>query len=577
MSNEPKGITGGRAVWAILRRSVKPTPTSMGVVLTSVGAAVLDFLGPQMAREAINSIASGEGAVNQGARFAALFVGAAVGGQLLRAATQVMARYVGHIASNRVRDRAFRKVLARDLDDLQRTEPGELISRVDGDVQHLDVLFSVLLPRALTNLVLAIGVIGMMTFTSVPLGALFAAMGIGGMLLLVRMNGPITTRWTGVLANQAALIGTLEQQVAAREDLAGNAGYGFARNKLLQASQSLLRATVPALATASFATGFVVVMQTVTTALALGFTLYFVDAGSRLGVLYQVFAYSQLLLRPVTELSADADYFRQAQAGAIRLWQLLSEPQLERPHTEQRLAETGPLAVAASGLGFDYDTRDGVLRDVSFDFTPGSRVCVRGTTGAGKSTLLRLLVGLIRPTRGEVLLDGQNPFDLRSAEVESRVAYVVQRPIIFEATLRDNVTFFDPRISDAEVSEALEIVGLKPLAKRFALDSYLSSDNISAGEQQLIGLARALVRRPGVVLLDEPTALLDQSTERLVLDAISRVFRLATIVFITHGETVRDLCDAEFMLVNGQLVDSAVAESSTVVRAGATTPTEVER
>jgi ATP-binding cassette subfamily B protein len=296
-----------------------------------------------------------------------------------------------------------------------------------------------------------------------------------------------------------------------------------------------------------------------TTALALGFGGYWVHQGiiSVGTVAFFVLALSNLF-EPVQQLSQLFNMVQSAGAGLHKLYELLDTPVdvPERPGAVD-LPETG--AVEVDGVSFAYSDGPRVLRDVTLRVPTGMRLALVGPTGAGKSTLAKLVARLYDPTEGSVRFGG---VDLRDATVDSlrgRIVVIPQEGFLFNATIRDNVRLARAGASDAEVDAALQAVNAYD---RFAslpegLDTEVRErgSRLSAGEKQLVSLARAALADPALLVLDEATSSLDPGTEALVEGAVDRLLEGRTVVVIAHRLSTSERADMVGVVDGGELVE----------------------
>jgi ATP-binding cassette subfamily B protein len=222
----------------------------------------------------------------------------------------------------------------------------------------------------------------------------------------------------------------------------------------------------------------------------------------------------------------------------------------------------GALAVSCRGVSFSYgdaaDAVDGqtILRDLDVDIAGGRSVGVVGRTGSGKTTFSRLLLRLVDATAGTVALGGVPIEEIPLAELRRRVALVPQEVELFEGTIRDNVTLFDPLPSDAAVEDALTRAGLGALAAS-GIHRALGSGGagLSAGESQLLALARVWLRQPDLVVLDEATARIDPVTERRLEAAVAQLIEGRTTFIIAHKLSTLRMVDEVIVFDRGRIVE----------------------
>jgi ABC-type multidrug transport system fused ATPase/permease subunit len=317
-----------------------------------------------------------------------------------------------------------------------------------------------------------------------------------------------------------------------------------------------------------------------------------------------MYRYVVLLSRPVGQLQAQIQNLQQAGASITRIEELLAARSRIAVGGDARLPP-GPLAVTLDGVTFAYPslasktgsapTGDGApshpaapaapvaaLDALSLSVAPGGVLGLAGRSGSGKSTIARLLVRAYDPTAGTVRVSGMDVRDLSLAHLRARVGLVTQEVQLFQATVRDNLTLFDPAVPDASLLGATAALGLSSWMETLpdGLDTVLgpAGAGLSAGQAQLLALVRVFLRDPGLVVLDEASSRLDPATERLLDGAIERLLLGRTAIVIAHRpETLRRASEV-VVLERGRLVERppstggrpAVAPHSTSdARAGA--------
>ncbi|HKG91719.1 MAG TPA: ABC transporter ATP-binding protein [Gemmatimonadaceae bacterium] len=312
----------------------------------------------------------------------------------------------------------------------------------------------------------------------------------------------------------------------------------------------------------AYAEGRVGLITRITTAVGTAATLLIgarhVQSGAlTLGELLLVMGYLAQLYGPVATIGRKTASLQTHMASAERALSLLDEaPDVaERPNARPLPRAAG--TVAFRGVSFAYGNERPVLHDVSFDVGPGTRVGIVGATGAGKTTLVSLLTRFYDPTGGEILLDGVDLRLYKLADLRNQFAIVLQEPVLFSASIAENIAYARPGASREEVVKAAAaanaddfIVGLPQGYETLVGERGM---RLSGGERQRISLARAFLKDAPILVLDEPTSSVDSKTEDAIMDAMERLARGRTTFMIAHRVATLTGCDMLLHLARGRL------------------------
>ncbi len=277
-----------------------------------------------------------------------------------------------------------------------------------------------------------------------------------------------------------------------------------------------------------------------------------------LGALLAVLSYLAQLYRPLETISRQVASLQDSMAGVRRALELLDQvPEVkERPRARPLRRAAG--AVEFRNVTFGYE-RQPVLRDVSFRVAPGARVGIVGPTGAGKSTLVSLLTRFYDPAGGQILLDGVDIRDYRLADLRGQFAIVLQDPVLFSTTIRENIAYGRPGAALEDIQAAARAANAEAFIAALpdGYDTVVGERGmtLSGGEKQRVAIARAFLKDAPVLILDEPTSALDARTEALVLDALRRLMQGRTTLIVAHRlSTIRHV---DFLLVldGGRLLE----------------------
>jgi ATP-binding cassette subfamily B protein len=278
------------------------------------------------------------------------------------------------------------------------------------------------------------------------------------------------------------------------------------------------------------------------------------------GQLIVFISYLAQLYVPVNQLTQSWGLIASARIGARRVFEILE--------TEAVLKD-GPLSLSPEGargviewrdVSFSYRSEMPVLRSITLSVEPGMKVAVVGQTGAGKSTMLGLLPRFYDPSSGSVMIDGHDIREFSLKSLRQQIAMVLQPPLIFPISLRDNLAYGRPDATPHEIEEAARLASIHPmimgLPEGYETVIGESGATLSEGEKQRLTIARALLRDAPILILDEPTSALDVETEAQVMDGIKRLTRGRTTFIIAHRlSTIRN-CDLIMVLRDGTIAES---------------------
>ncbi|MGN7854497.1 ABC transporter ATP-binding protein [Exiguobacterium sp. 22311] len=275
-----------------------------------------------------------------------------------------------------------------------------------------------------------------------------------------------------------------------------------------------------------------------------------------LGILYAYIDYVSRLFEPVTQIMNQLSPLQQALVSADRMFQLLDEK--GEPVEQGRVARFKG-AVTFKDVEFSYEAGNPVLREIQIDARPGATIALVGHTGSGKSSIMNLLMRFYDPSKGQLLIDGQDVTRLPKQAVREHMGIVLQDPFLFTGTIRSNITLGNPDISEERVRQAIEAVGADRFIDRLpnGLDEPVieKGATLSAGERQLISFARALAFDPAILVLDEATASVDSETEAVIQDALLTLTKGRTTFIIAHRlSTIKD-ADEILVLDHGRIVE----------------------
>ncbi|MGV9565327.1 ABC transporter ATP-binding protein [Streptomyces sp. NPDC003480] len=503
-------------------------------------------------------------------------VGAVWAASLL-ALLAVLVQWTAQVAETRMTGRTGERVLYSlrlkifaqlqrlGLDYYERELTGRIMTRMTTDVDALSTFLQTGLVTAFVSVVTFFGIMVALLVIDVRLAIVVFA------TLPLLVVATVFFRRASVKAYElarervSAVNADLQESVSGLRILQAFRRERDGGRRFTEASDSYRRARIRGQRLISVYFPFVQLLSSVATASVLIEGAHRVDAGTlTTGALVAYLLYIDLFFAPVQQLSQVFDGYQQATVSLGRIQELLREPTATKAADEPIRVRSLRGDVAFEGVDFAYGDDEEALSGIDLSIPAGQTVAFVGETGAGKSTLVKLVARFYDPTHGRVLIDGT---DLRSLELTSyrhRLGVVPQEAYLFAGTVRDAIAYGRPDATDAEVEAAARAVGAHDMIA--TLDGgYLHQvaergRNLSAGQRQLIALARAELVDPDILLLDEATAALDLATEAQVNQATERLTGRRTTLVVAHRLTTAARADRVVVMDHGRVAEDGTHE-----------------
>lgn len=529
------------------------------VVAFLINAAVL--LRPDILRRIIDDYLIpgnfNESAVNAlGIFFFALISG----GALLNYLQHILLNYVGQSIMHRLRTDLFNKIQRMGMPFFDRFSSGRLLTRVTNDVEALNELFSGVLINLFRDVVMIAGIV----YAMFSLSPKLAVVGVSTVPLIMLVAVIYRKAARKNFIKMKSIIGRINGFLA--ENITGmKIVQIFHREKqkfdeFSKIEKEYFRSSLREVILNSLGRPVVEVINNLTIS-----ALIWVCAGDILrgafeyGVLYAFISYVREFFQPINEIADKYTSLQSAVVSSERIFEIM-----DIKSDVEDLASGIPCGKTAGEIEFKnvwfaYEGENWVLKDVSFHIRPGESVAFVGSTGSGKTTIINLMARFYDIQKGEILIDGVNIEKYRLADLRRNIAVVLQDVFLFTGDIAYNIRLNNRKLTDSDVMNAIETACAAPFVR--SLSDGINTEvkergcTFSAGQRQLLSLARAVAFNPSVLILDEATASIDTETEELIQRSMSEVSSGRTSIFIAHRLSTIRQANCIYVLDHGRIVE----------------------
>jgi ATP-binding cassette subfamily B protein len=488
-----------------------------------------------------------------------LYLAMAVAGLFLGRWAIILVARIGEGFLQMLRNRLFRHLMSLSLDYFESEKTGRIVARMTSDIDALQELISQGLVLFVQNIFLFTGAVVVILVLSWQLAL--------GVLIIVP---PVffASRWFRRVSNKAYLdvrdrislnLTTLQEGLEGVRVVQAYGRSDSFTQRFEVTNDDQYEANMETTRISAKYFPFIEYAGVAATAVIVGYGGWLSSRGVvEVGIVAAFVLYLQQVFEPINQLSQLYNTVQSAGAALHKIFDVLDTPASikEKPGAVD-LPRHGEIEVDA--VTFAYGTNDPVLHDVSLHIAPGERIALVGPTGAGKSTLAKLIARFYDPTDGVVRVDGVDLRDTTLDSLRTRVVVVPQEGFLFAGSLRDNVRVGRPEATDDEVDTALEVLGLIDRFRAFpeGLETEVRErgSRLSAGERQLISLARAALADPSVLVLDEATSNLDPGTEHHVERAMETLMHGRTTIVVAHRLSTAARADRIGVVYDGRLAE----------------------
>ena len=546
----------------VLRRTAGMLGPYRGTARAAVALLVVwtstTLAGPLIVRRAIDE-GLAENDAGQLNVSIALYVGVAVVSYVcFRSAIVLLAR-VGENFLRDMRIRVFAALLRQSMSFYDREKAGVLVSRMTSDVDSLQELVQFGLIMFTSAALLLVGSAVLLTLLSWQLMALCAIALPFVIVASVKFQRDSNRAYLAVRDRIGDTLSTLQEGISGVRVVQAFAREEVEARRFARANRDLYRTHMASVRIQSWYLPIIEFAGAATTALALGVGGWMASDGRlSLGTVVAFVLLLSALFEPVQQLSQLFNMVQSAGASLQKLYDLLdTEVEVDERDDAVTLPRRG--AISVDSVTFAYDGGPPVLRDVDLEIAAGERVAFVGPTGAGKSTLAKLVARFYDPTAGSIRMGDTVLRDVRVRSLRDAIVVVPQEGYLFSGTVADNIRVARPDAGDEEVRLALAGIGVldrfEALPEGLATEVQERGSRLSAGEKQLVSLARAALADPAVLILDEATSSVDPGTETAVEAAMDSLMRSRTVIAIAHRLSTAERCDRVVVVDDGRIVE----------------------
>ncbi|MDO9055144.1 MAG: ABC transporter ATP-binding protein [Sulfuricurvum sp.] len=464
-----------------------------------------------------------------------------------------------------IRVRALEHLKYVSMSAYERLGSGKVITHLITDIDTIEQFLGSALSKLIVSVTTLIGVAGVLIWINPLFGILIIVFQPLIMIVTRKISGSVGK----LKKEQNRTIGELSDNLTQMCDLFGqirasNKEERFIASAITQSQrlrQSASEYGIKALRGERYSYTLFLSGFEIFRALGLVMVLY---SDLSIGLMFGIFGYLWFMMTPVQDLLSMQYSFANAKNALSRLNELLSLPTEEKhSSTSNVLKNSTSLSIQTRDLVFGYDEKEPVLKGVNIDICSGSTVAIIGASGSGKSTLSQLLVGFYSPTSGNILYNGVSVKDIGFSRVREAVFVVLQQPLMFNDTLRFNLSMGD-EISDEIIWNALEVAQLEDFVRSLpqGLETQVGKLGIrlSGGQRQRLSIARMVLSNPKAVIFDESTSALDVHTESALFEALEPFLRDKTVIIIAHRLSTITRADYIYVLENGTVLEEGSRE-----------------
>ena len=472
--------------------------------------------------------------------------------------------WTGQNIMHRLRQHIYIHMLGLDLAFFNENPSGKLVTRLTNDVQNMHEMFTSVIVTLFNDAIRIIGILVLLYWLNWRLAVLMTLLLPAILVATLWFSKIARNVYREIRTNLAKINAYLQEAVSGISLIQLFQREKDTERSFVNLNQAYFASTLQQIKIFGIFMPVLDILASTATAISIWYGGILILRGEMtIGILVAFLSYMRLFFQPLRELSQKYSIVQSAMASAERIFQLLDTrsglPVLPEPFGPQAVSGT----LEFSNVTFGYDPDKPVIQNLSMKVDPGETVAIVGATGSGKSTIINLLERMCDPDSGRILLDGHDLRELDSQWLRNTVGLVMQEVYLVPGTIKENI-LLDSGMEEQGLTAILQLAQLDELIGRLpqGIHTKIGEGNLelSAGERQLLALARVMVRDPEILVLDEATANVDSETEILVERAIDATLSRRTSIVIAHRLSTIRRADRIIFMDSGQIVEEGTHE-----------------
>lgn len=550
-----------KLLWRLGKEAIRYRTLYIIAILSTFGLTIINLAAPKILSSMIAVVEQGPG--DDAIRKILILTAVLISFYLLKILFRYLSNYLAHKAAwNLVEDlsvRVYNHIQGSSMSFFSDKQTGDLMSRVTNDVRTFELLYAHIIPEMVTNMVTVIGVmiilltinvkLALLIFIPIPLilfsGWIFATK--------VRPNFKISQKAFADLNAklQDNFSGISEIQAFGQEE--------YESEQIFNQANVFTKAMLHALNLSAVFHPAVEFLSSLGTVIMIGIGGIMAFRGElSISDIVAFLLYLSLFYAPISGLARLLEEVQQAYAGAERVMIILDTPSEIQDNPDAKELKNVAGSITFDSVSFQYEKEVPILKDISFSCKPGQMVALVGPTGVGKTTLTSLISRFYDPTSGSILIDGKDIKNVTLKSLRNNISPVLQDTFLFNGTIAENIGYADPNANIDEIIAASKAAiihdSIMEMPNQYETKVGERGMRLSGGQKQRIAIARAILRKAPIIILDEATASVDVETEKEIQKAISDLAGTRTIIAIAHRLSTIQNADIILVLEDGKIV-----------------------